>query len=150
MRSVQRLPLPSGWTAQRVAQEYVLWLASFLGPFLRLETEGKDRWRFYGPLLKMPLLELTLAPKETLPGRQLFHLTGGLLVHTGGTQVCLEFREVLGGTFVLAAVHDFTPTLPWYVYQLTQALVHLWVMRSFGRHLSRLGRPGAALPPLTA
>jgi uncharacterized protein YjiS (DUF1127 family) len=44
----------------------------------------------------------------------------------------------LGGGTVLAAVHDFSPRLPWYVYNSTQALVHLLVMRQFRRHLERL------------
>jgi uncharacterized protein YbjT (DUF2867 family) len=144
VRSVQRLPLPSGFTAQRVGEEYVRWLGRALGPLLRVERDGTDCVRFYARLLKAPLLELTLAKEASTPDFQCFHLTGGLLVHTGGAQGVLEFRQVLGGCFILAAVHDFTPTLPWYVYQLTQARVHLWVMHSFGRHLARLKRAGAA------
>ena len=74
--------------------------------------------------------------ERSSPERQLFYVTGGLLAETSGPRRGrLEFREVLGGAAVLAAIHDFTPTLPWWVYQVTQALVHLLVMRSFGRHL---------------
>ena len=50
----------------------------------------------------------------------------------------LEFRSVLGGRHVLAALHHYRPRLPWRLYRLTQARVHLWVMRAFGRHLGRL------------
>jgi hypothetical protein len=39
---------------------------------------------------------------------------------------------------VLAAVHDFSPRLPWPLYNSTQALVHLLVMRQFRRHLAHL------------
>ncbi|MCB9612062.1 MAG: NAD-dependent epimerase/dehydratase family protein [Sandaracinus sp.] len=39
---------------------------------------------------------------------------------------------------MLAAVHDFRPALPWFVYALTQANVHAWVMNRFGRHLARV------------
>jgi uncharacterized protein YjiS (DUF1127 family) len=51
---------------------------------------------------------------------------------------------VLGGDTVLAAVHDFSPRLPWSVYNSTQALVHLLVMRQFRRHLERLTEQQAA------
>jgi len=47
----------------------------------------------------------------------------------------LEFREVLNGRYMLAAIHDFYPALPWYFYIFSQALVHLMVMKLFGRHL---------------
>ena len=50
----------------------------------------------------------------------------------------LEFRRALNGECVIAAVHDFAPQLPWYVYNATQALGHLWVMNSFGRHLAQI------------
>jgi hypothetical protein len=43
---------------------------------------------------------------------------------------------------VLAAIHDFTPTLPWYFYNVTQAITHLIVMRGFGRHLGRIQAGG--------
>jgi hypothetical protein len=65
-------------------------------------------------------------------------VTGGLLAGAAaGSRPRLEFRSVLGGEFVIAAIHDFVPRLPWYIYKYTQALVHLWVMRGFGRHLTR-------------
>ena len=65
-----------------------------------------------------------------------------------GVRPRLEFRAVLDGAFVLSAINDFVPRLPWLVYVMTQALFHLWVMRSFGRHLAREddapARPAAA------
>jgi hypothetical protein len=50
---------------------------------------------------------------------------------------------VLGGDAILAAIHDFVPQLPWFIYNLTQAPAHLWVMFAFGRHLKRLRRTKA-------
>ena len=81
----------------------------------------------------------------------LFYVTGGLLAATGGPRRGrLEFREVLGSTWVMAAIHDFTPTLPWFIYKASQAVVHLVVMRSFGRHLGRLGAAGVPGPAAIA
>lgn len=47
----------------------------------------------------------------------------------------LEFREVLDHKYVMAALHEFRPSLPWYVYKWSQAIVHLIVMKAFGEHL---------------
>ena len=48
--------------------------------------------------------------------------------------LCVGFGVSAG---VLAAIHDFVPRLPWYVYKYTQAQVHLFVMRGFARHLAQ-------------
>ena len=45
--------------------------------------------------------------------------------------------NVLGGELVTALVSGFVPRLPWLVYKSTQAVVHLWVMKAFGRHLAQ-------------
>ena len=139
VRSVQRLPLPAGWSAAQVASEYQRWLPRFFRPLLRVEAGADGSCRFLVRGLRAPLLVLRLSDERSSPERQLFYVTGGLLAETGGPRRGrLEFREVLGGAAVLAGIHDFTPTLPWWIYQATQALVHLLVMRSFGRHLGRL------------
>jgi hypothetical protein len=54
-----------------------------------------------------------------------------------------EFREVLNGSAILAAVHDYRPRLPWPLYNAFQARVHVWIMRLFARHLQKAG-PGAS------
>lgn len=33
---------------------------------------------------------------------------------------------------VIIALHEYEPTLPWFFYTLTQAKVHLIVMKAFG------------------
>jgi hypothetical protein len=66
---------------------------------------------------------------------------GGLFSKKSG-RGRLEFREVLGGEACLAAIHDFKPRLPWFIYKVTQALVHLWVMKQFARHLATLKKMG--------
>ncbi|MBL8785731.1 MAG: hypothetical protein JNJ59_12555, partial [Deltaproteobacteria bacterium] len=140
VRSVQRLVLPPGRDAAWVAEEYIRWLPTWLiARVLRVEVDAARHCRFYAPLSKKPLLELTLSPDRSRPDRVLFYITGGLLARLGG-RPRLEFREVLGRRFVIAAIHDYAPRLPWFIYASTQAVVHLWVMRAFGRHLARLAR----------
>jgi uncharacterized protein YbjT (DUF2867 family) len=141
VRSVQRLPLPEGISAAWVAEEYYRWLPRFVWPFLKCVVDGKTgRCRFYFGSRRVLLLELAYSDKRSTQDRVLFYITGGILAKTHDNQKGrLEFREMLNRTCVLAAIHDFTPTLPWYFYNLTQAIAHLIVMRSFGRHLLRLG-----------
>ncbi|MEL6189364.1 MAG: nucleoside-diphosphate sugar epimerase, partial [Myxococcota bacterium] len=92
--------------------------------------------------LRWTLLQLTPAPEFSTPDRQLYLITGGLLARTSDEayQGRFEFREVLDGQALIAAIHDFQPTLPWYVYNLSQALVHLLVMQGYGRHLGLVDR----------
>ncbi|MFO0675755.1 MAG: NAD-dependent epimerase/dehydratase family protein [Polyangiaceae bacterium] len=138
VRSVQRLPLPPGKSARWVAHEYTRWLPTFLAPFLRVEVDATESCRFFLWPVRRPLLVLTYAPDRSADDRQLFYVTDGLLARqVPNTRPRLEFRSVLGGRFVLAAIHDFVPRLPWFIYVFTQALVHLLVMRRFGRHLER-------------
>jgi hypothetical protein len=57
----------------------------------------------------------------------------------------LEFRTSRQEGFVVAAIYDFCPRLPWWIYRLTQAPVHLWVMRRFGAFLAKVGKPDERL-----
>ena len=136
VRSVQRLPLPAGRTARWVASEYARWLPRFMAPLLRVDVDEAGTCRFFLWPLHAPLLVLMFAADRSTDDRQLFYVTGGILARiVDGTRPRLEFRTVLDGKFVLAAIHDFVPRLPWFIYTMSQALVHLIVMRGFGRHL---------------
>lgn len=138
-RSVQRLTLPPGRDARWVASEYTRWLPRFMSPLLRVDVDPTNTCRFFLWPLRRPLLVLSFAPDRSTDDRQLFYVTGGMLAQVlEGTRPRLEFRTVLAGRFVLAAIHDFVPRLPWFVYVVTQALVHLLVMRRFGRHLQKV------------
>ncbi len=134
VRSVQRLPLPPGWTAKDVALEYMRFL-----PVMRprvMKVEVKDRWVYFcNRVPYIRLLVLEYSADRSWGHRELFYVRGGLFSKKSG-RGRLEFREVLGGTACLAAIHDFRPRLPWYFYKLTQACVHLWVMKQFARHLA--------------
>jgi uncharacterized protein YbjT (DUF2867 family) len=135
VRSVQRLILPKNSNAEQVRAQYVAWLPEFLFPFLLVNTEG-EKITFSFLHKKIRLLQLNLNLERSDPDRQLMYLTDGLLLaktHRGR----LEFRVVLHRQFVLAAIHDFEPALPWYIYRYTQAQFHLFVMNAFARHLAR-------------
>ena len=137
-RSVHSMLCPPGYTVRDVADEYLRWLPRLAWPFLNVRVEGGRVAHFSLRPGRVPLLRLRFDPDHSPDGRQLFSVTGGRLVADADPSGRLEFREVLGGKVVLAAVHDFSPRLPWPVYQGTQALVHQFVMRRFRRHMERL------------
>lgn len=133
VRSIQRLVLPQGRDANWVAEEYFRWLPHFFSTLIKVQLEG-ERCTFYliDPSIKLLILERSLMRSSS--DRQLLYIVGGLLA---GKQVRgrLEFREVLEKKYVMAAIHEFRPALPWFIYRWTQAIVHLIVMRAFGEHL---------------
>jgi nucleoside-diphosphate-sugar epimerase len=138
VRSVQRLPRPAGRSASWIAWEYVRWLPTAPIAGLRCETEGPVARFYIGPI-RAPLLVLRLSDERTREDRALFYVDGGLLARTDGQRPGrFEMRLTADGQHVLAAMHDFRPTLPWYLYGATQALAHLFVMHQFGRHLARI------------
>jgi len=146
VRSVQRLPLPPGRDAAWVAREYTSWLPRFVRPLVQVERDGTlVRLRARG--VARPLLELELEGARSNPERSLFAIRGGWLAApaASGDLPRLEFRATPDGTHVLAAVQDYRPRLPWWLYRQTQARLHALVMWAFGRHLSRQAR-GAAPP----
>ncbi|MCP9234556.1 NAD(P)H-binding protein [Lewinella sp. JB7] len=132
VRSVQRLPNPRRHTATYVARLYQRWLPVFFRALIGVKSEG-DHSVFR--VLGLPLLELTFIPSRSDDHRQLFYIDGGLLVQRKN-KGWLEFRSVLDGNYVISAIHDFIPSLPWYVYVNTQAPAHSWVMKRFGEYLA--------------
>ena len=138
---MQRIPLPGGKSAQWVALQYDVWLPLFFKRFLRAEVDSRRNLVIRTRFPCMILLELSYDhERSSRSDRQLFYITGGILARktlrmTGRPR--LEFREVLNGTQILVAIHDYLPTLPWPIYNLTQAYAHLWVMRHFARDLPK-------------
>jgi uncharacterized protein YbjT (DUF2867 family) len=136
VRSVQRVPLPLGATAEWAAHEYMRWLPRGAWPPLRVEVTGRDA-RFFVVGTQRALLELRFAAERSASDRQLFYVTGGLLARET-VRGRLEFRATPNGDQLLTAIHEFEPRLPWPIYRFTQAVFHRWVMARFGRHLARI------------
>ena len=133
VRSVQRLPNPNNKSADWVAKEYLRWLPASFSYLMKIEEQGNVlSFQLFG----MTLLKLELIESRSNKDRTLFYIIGGLLAKRTDYG-WLEFRSVLDGKYVVAAIHEFVPRLPWFIYVNSQALIHLWVMRRFGRHLGR-------------
>lgn len=132
VRSVQRLPNPGGHTATYVARIYQRWLPVFFRTLINVKSEGNIS---VFSLLGVGLLQLEFIPDRSDDNRQLFYINGGKLVKRKDYG-WLEFRRVLNEEYVISAIHEFVPSLPWYVYTQTQAQAHAFVMDQFGKYLA--------------
>ena len=142
---MQRLTLPRGWDALWLAGEFAAWLPEGLRGLLRV-VRTDTGLHFLAVGSRKPLLELSFRPDRSGPDRALFEVSGGVLNGKPIGFPRLEFRVVPADGEALAALHQFRPRLPWWLYVRTQAYAHAWVMWRFGRHLARVAR-GA--PPVS-
>jgi uncharacterized protein YbjT (DUF2867 family) len=136
-RSVQRFRLPPGRDASWVGEEYPRWLQRILPGLLRVEREnGQLRLEIIG--IRQPMLILEREETSTESGRYILRVAGGVLAeaHPQGDPR-LEFRVTPDGENILAALQDFEPRLPWWIYTWTQAPLHAAIMSAFRRFLSR-------------
>jgi hypothetical protein len=142
VRSVQRMELPAGRTARWAAEQYGAFLGRRFRWALRADVDSNRNVRFRLAGSRLCLVELSFAQdRSQSDSRQVFYITGGILVRRAQRLISrprLEFRQVLAGRTLLVAIHDFRPALPWPLYSLTQAGIHLRAMRAFGRYLAGL------------
>ena len=134
VRSVQRIANPSKRTAKFVARIYPIWLTKTFASLVNANFDGKYvKFSFF----KIVLLELKVIKSRSNDKRQLFFITGGVLVKRNDLG-WLEFRSVLNDEYLIAAIHEYVPKLPWIVYKFTQAKVHLIVMKQFEKFLYKI------------
>ncbi|MBC7466966.1 MAG: NAD(P)H-binding protein [Bdellovibrio sp.] len=135
VRSIQRLPSNLSMNCGEIAREYENWLSKAALGLIKVDSTNENGlviFNFIG--VKWPLLIL----KPMLDGpdmqRAKFNIVGGLLSKRSDCG-WLEFRQVANRKFTLVSINEFVPTLPWYVYRFTQAILHKWTMTSFAKHL---------------
>lgn len=139
--SLQRFPMPPGLSARGVADAYFAWLPRGMWPFVRVTPLEESGCAFCLAGWPWPLLELTYDAARSDDDRAVYRISGGALCAPSARGKGLfELRSVLGGAHVMALVSGFEPRLPWLVYKFSQALVHLVVMKAFGRRLASLAR----------
>ncbi len=133
VRSVQRISNPAQKKVAWIATTYMSWLPKKFRYIVRArENNQAVTFRLMG----ISLLKLQFQPDHSDDKRQLFFIVGGKLAKRTD-HGWLEFRSVMDNRFVITAIHEFVPALPWAVYTSTQAIMHLWVMRQFDRFISR-------------
>ncbi len=135
VQSVQRLPLPGGWSASDVAEHYSNWISRFFRSLLNVKKVD-DLVIFYFVNIRFPLLKLRLRDEPEFKRRRAFDVVGGWLVFTRN-KGWLEFREGTNNKTVFASIYRYRPRLPWLIYRYSQALLHAWVMANFAKELER-------------
>jgi hypothetical protein len=133
--SVQCLANKNRWSAERVMHEYFHWLPQFFSPLLTVWSDGE---RIVISLLfrKLELLAFRVNSGSGQSDRQVLNIVGGIL-SARGNPGRFEFVEARRGSFVLTAVREFHPRLPWYIYPWTQAKLHVFIMHAFEAYLMR-------------
>ena len=134
VRSVQRIANPSERTVKFIARIYPIWLTKTFAGLVDANFDGQYvKFSFFN----FVLLELKVIKSRSDEKRQLFFISGGLLVKRNDLG-WLEFRSVLNDKYMIAAIHEFVPKLPWIIYKFTQAKVHLIVMKRFEKFLLKI------------
>ncbi len=136
VRSVQRLSNPGNMSVEWVAKTYPSWLPTFFRYVLKAEESGE---MLHFNLFGITLLKLKYMADRSDQDRKLFFIVGGVLSKRED-HGWLEFRSVLGNRYIIAAIHEFVPSLPWLIYRYSQAIVHLIVMVRFDKFLAKQRR----------
>ena len=85
------------------------------------------------PIFKDPILVLENSKERSSENRVLFFIKGGKFAKVSdNSRARLEFRRILDTNECLIAIHEYEPSLPWFIYSITQARIHLIVMSLFG------------------
>jgi len=139
VRSVQRMHYPPEWSAKAVADEYGQWLTRRFRGLIAAAADAQGVVRFTGPGGRLILLELSPTPYSQGNHRRCaYYISGGILSREVQPPGRLEFRLFPELGCMIASIHGFAPTLPWWLYANTQARLHLRVMRAFSRHLKKI------------
>ena len=115
----------------KVSKGYLLWLGNVFKPAIRVKEEEEV---FSVRLLGKEILRLAHQPKKRQDNREVYFIIGGALAKRTDLG-WLEFRSVLDNKYILAAIQEYVPRLPWSLYKATQAQLHLWVMKRFAKSL---------------
>lgn len=137
VRSIQRLETLYRFNAQEVSDLYFSWLDKSI-PLLKVEKTNRHihikLWGIHKPLISLNK-KMDLSSKDYC----LFYIQEGLLSHGKG-RGRLIFRTIVDGRNTMVEIHEFRPKLPWFIYKYTQAVVHVFTMKLFKKHLLNLQR----------
>ena len=101
--------------------------------FGKRRLTGSDQCVFEG------VNSLSFQQGHSSPDRRMYFITEGLLAKgSDGLYPRMEFRDVLNGRYTIVALHDFIPVLPWGLYFVTQAIIHMIVMRNFQKYIAKI------------
>lgn len=131
VRSIQKAPLPEGWSVKKAANYYFEWLNEILYNVVNVVAEN-GQYKIYVTKLDQPVLVATYDAEESVDDIEIFQITGGMLSKKQPNKIArLEFRRLGNKEAFIMALHDFEPNLPWGIYVFTQAPLHALVNRIY-------------------
>ncbi|PSC77088.1 NmrA family protein, partial [Mammaliicoccus sciuri] len=121
-------------TIEDVANDYKEWLNDLNNKIISTEyINGRYMISLFP--IKNPILILEKSDSRSDVNRQLLYITGGgFSKNKNKGRARMEFRRVLNKNECIVAIHEYEPTLPWIIYKLTQARIHLYVMILYNIH----------------
>ena len=136
VRSIQRIATNKYIDIEKIVQYYFLWLPKHVKSFIVIDETETDII-FKVAILNIKLLHLRYIQCDNHDNRVKFHIIGGLLTKTTNTG-WLEFRNISDGKYLIASINEFQPSLPWFLYKRTQAIMHENVMNNFKKDVNKL------------
>ena len=133
VRSVQRIYNPNRYSAEKVADYFPVWISKKFVNIISPKFDGNNLIFYLG---KLNLLQLELIKNRSSRNRKLFYITGGVLTKRKNLG-WLEFRSILNNNYIIIAIHEFIPKLPWLIYKNSQAKLHLYVMKKFEKEIMK-------------
>ncbi|QLK86809.1 hypothetical protein [Staphylococcus sp. 17KM0847] len=140
VRSIQNLTIPEGMSMDGVLSMYGRFLKTLNGRLINGVYDGRY-FTIMLSLFRIPLIRMEHIHAYRTPSHAEMKITGGLLVAKGMRQSRFELRRMKHSpTQCVIALHDFVPRLPWHLYRMTQAPVHVAVSMLFRKYWERFNR----------
>ncbi len=136
--SIQRIKSPSLHSAEKMAALYFDWLPRLLHPFISIKKEEEDDIIIFQLFNKIKLLILKKSKERTGKTRIVYYIRGGILARETTLNGRLEFRWIETSQSTLIALLDYRPSLPWFIYKYTQAIIHSLIMNRFNSYINKL------------
>ncbi|MAX65318.1 MAG: hypothetical protein QF441_11195 [Bacteriovoracaceae bacterium] len=119
-------------TAQSLGDHYFSWLERTL---FFLNIHKKDKENFSLVFCGIKILQLKKNQERTTIDRSVYYITGGFLAAKKTFNGRIEFRYIEQNQVFLISLIDFKPSLPWFIYKYTQAVIHKLIMNKFKKYL---------------
>ncbi|MCS4487087.1 hypothetical protein [Staphylococcus americanisciuri] len=134
VRSIQTLNIPIGITMEGALSLYGRFLRTLHGRLINGVYDGENFTILLSPF-NIPLIKMRHAKHSERTSRVIMNITGGLLVGSSARQSRFEIRRLGHDTAAcMIGLHDFVPRLPWWLYRIVQAPLHVIVSQLFRKY----------------
>ena len=142
VRSIQRIRGAGEIDPADLSASYWSWLGRILPGILKVRIESDRSGRTERVDIKflglLRLLRLRRDESRCDAEIETMRIIDGLLVRKAGSdRARFEFRRIRCRNVAVTALHDYAPSIPWFIYEWTQAIVHRVVMGLFARRTRR-------------